>query len=47
MRREKNLLLNQRDGTSDIHAVKWIPDNGNYKAVFQIATRNDRIYRTI
>ena len=37
MRREE-FTFKSKDGTSDIHAVKWMPDNGNY---------NDRIYRTI
>ena len=36
MRREE-FTFKSKDGTSDIHAVKWMPDNGNYKAVFQIA----------
>ena len=36
MRREE-FTFKSKDGTSDIHAVKWMPDNGSYKAVFQIA----------
>ena len=35
MRREE-FTFKSKDGTSDIHAVKWMPDNGSYKAVFQI-----------
>lgn len=36
MRREE-FTFKSNDGTSDIHAVKWMPDNGSYKAVFQIS----------
>ena len=29
MRREE-FTFKSKDGTSDIHAVKWMPDNGSY-----------------
>lgn len=25
------------DGKTDVHAVRWLPDNGDYRAVFQIS----------
>ena len=35
MRKEEFDFLS-KDGVTNIHAVKWIPDSGEYKAIFQI-----------
>ncbi len=36
MRKEEFGFLSN-DGVTNIHAVKWIPDSGEYKAIFQIS----------
>lgn len=36
MAREEKLSFLSEDGKTTIHAVKWIPENGGYKAVLQI-----------
>lgn len=36
MAREEKMSFLSEDGKTTIHAVKWIPENGGYKAVLQI-----------
>lgn len=36
MTKEENFSFQSKDGKTTIHAVKWIPEGGQYKAVLQI-----------
>lgn len=36
MTKEEELTFLSKDGKTTIHAVKWVPENGTYKAILQI-----------